>query len=124
MKMHNYMVKENLEFKDQNTASHYLLFQEGPLEGVAFTFGKIEFLGEDEEGNGKINFDYHLLLVPENINLEERKEEIENNIGDVLRVLLEENLTQDNNNETGNDDSVQSIEGRDVLEEGDSLSEG
>lgn len=122
--MHNYMVKENLEFKEQNTATHYLQFEEGPLDGVKFTFGKIEFLGEDEEGNGKINFDYHLLSIPEHINLEERKEEIENNIGDVLRALLEENLTKDENDETGNDDSVQSIEGRDVSEEGDSLSEG
>lgn len=122
--MHNYIVKENVEFKDQNTASHYLLFEQGPLEGIAFTFGKIEFLGEDEEGNGKINFDYHLLQVPETISLEERKEEIENNIGVVLQALLEENLTQDNNDENGNDDSVQFIEGRDVSQEGDSLSEG
>lgn len=122
--MHNYIVKENVEYKDQNTASHYLTFEQGPLEGLAFTFGKIEFLGEDEDGNGKINFDYHLLSVPESVKLEESKEEIENEIGEVLRVLLEENLTKENENETGNDDSVEFVEGRDISQEGDSLSEG
>lgn len=122
--MPKFTVKENVEFKEQNTATHYLVFTEGPMTDIAFTFGKIEFLGEDEEGNGKINFDYHLLSVPESINLEERKDEIEGHIGEVLKVLLEENLTRDQANETGNDDSNESVEGRDVLEEGDPLSEG
>lgn len=122
--MPKFTVKENVDFKEQNTATHYLEFTEGPMTNVAFTFGKIEFLGEDEEGNGKINFDYHLLSIPESISLEEQKDEIESHIGEVLKVLLEENLTKGGDNETGNDDPIQSVEGRDVSQEGDTLSEG
>jgi len=94
--------KEKYEGKE-----FYLNLLEGPCQGMHFTLGKIEFLGEDEEGYGKITFDYDLLFLPEGITIEEHNELIEQNITDVLVQILEDMTTKDKN-ETGNTDSKQS----------------
>ena len=113
--MPSFIVKENELYKEQNTATHYIEFQDGPLQGICFTFGKIEFMGEDEEGNGKINFDYHLIHIPESITFEEQRDTIESHIGAVLKQVLEEQVANEKNNqevvnETGNPDTEQSAE--------------
>ena len=114
--MPSFTVKENELYKEQNTATHYIEFQDGPLQGICFTFGKIEFMGEDEEGNGKINFDYHLIHIPETIIFEEQRDTIESHIGAVLKQVLEEQAAtlpdnQEVVNEAGDNDTEQSTEG-------------
>lgn len=112
--MLNFGVKENTLYKDVNTAEFYIEIENGNFVGVCFTFGQIEFVGEDEEGNGKINFDYHLLYVPENINLEEQKKDLESDIGKILEIVLRQMVDNTQNdeevNETGNSDSEQLID--------------
>jgi hypothetical protein len=105
MKMPKFIVENNTEKYEGKP--FYLKILEGPCEGMEFTLGKIEFLGEDEEGNGKISFDYDLLFTPESISIEEHKELIEQNITDVLVNILEDMTTKEKN-ETGNTDSEQS----------------
>jgi|APGre2960657373_1045057.scaffolds.fasta_scaffold00185_4 hypothetical protein len=118
MKMSNssYIVKENIEYADVNTATHYIEIDSGPLQGTCFTFGTVEFTGEDAEGNGIINFDYNLIHLPETIILQERREEIEGNIGKILQTIMEQqvedkrNISTENVNETGDPDTEQPSE--------------
>ena len=103
-------VRENTQYED-NSTTHYLEVVDGKYEGMHFTFGKIEFLGEDDEGNGKIEFDYTLLNLPEPYSLDEERDEIEEVVSQVLRYILEQNTnkeTEEGADETGNLDSEQS----------------
>ena len=115
--MSSFKVVENELYKEVNTATHYIEFDSGPFDGLCFTFGKIEFMGEDEEGHGKINFDYHLISIPETIILEENRDEIERHIGAVLQRILEEQVANEKNNEqevvneAGDNDIEQSAQG-------------
>jgi len=122
--MPNYVIQknpaENPVYPDAN-ADHFIELNEGEFTGVHFNFGKIEFMGEDEDGNGKINFDYNLLFLPEHIKLEESKNAIEEELGKVLQHILE-NMAA--NNETGTSDTESTTEGRGLSEEGDTLPEG
>jgi hypothetical protein len=105
-------VRQNEIYKE-DPASHYLEVSDGKFEGMHFTLGKIEFLGEDEEGNGKIQFDYRLLFLPEQFKFEEEKEEIENLVGLVLNKILENSASQtptEVEDETGNSDTEQPSE--------------
>lgn len=98
--------------EEEDTSEFLLEISQGDFQGVQFQFGPIEFAGEDENGNGQINFNYVLLNVPEEINIEESREQIEEVIGMILQEILEEqmlNSTEDVN-ETGNLDSDQFIE--------------
>jgi len=114
--MSSFIVKENTEYTEVNTATHYIEIDSGPLNGLCFIFGPVEFMGEDEEGNGKINFDYHLIHVPETITFQERRDEIEGNIGKILQIIIEQQVAQERDNqevvnETGTGDTEQSTEG-------------
>lgn len=112
--MPNFIVKKNDEVYTHIKSDHYLEITEGRLAGMHFSLGRIEFLGEDEEGNGKIEFDYDLLLVPADVNVEEHKPEIEADISAVLQTILEkmvENSKTEGTDETGNDDTQQPAEG-------------
>lgn len=91
-------------------ADHFIEVLEGPHAGLHFTFGQIEFLGEDADGNGNISYDYDLLFIPEHIDLLEQKDEVEETIGVVLQGILE-NLLDEESNETGNTDTEQPTEG-------------
>lgn len=103
------------------TSDHFLEIMEGLFVGLHFSFGQIEFAGEDENGNGKINFDYNLLYIPEHINLDESKPDVEQMIGTILQHVLETMVTND---ETGTSDTESTAEGRGLSQEGDSISEG
>lgn len=112
--MPNFIVKKNLGVYPNIKSDHYLEVTEGSLVGMHFSLGRIEFIGEDEEGNGKIEFDYDLLLVPADVNIVEQKSEIEATISAALQTILEqmvENSKTEGTNETGNDDSQQPAEG-------------
>lgn len=112
--MQKFQVKVN-DLYPNNTADHFIELTEGEYEGLHFNFGPIEFAGEDEQGNGKINFDYNLLNLPEGISFEgEHKTEIENIISIVLKQIIEQMLENSNNeaaDETGNTNTEQSTEG-------------
>lgn len=91
---------------------HFIEIMEGPYEGVHFNFGPIQFMGEDEEGNGKINFDYNLLFLPENINLDEDRPGLEDMVGTTLQHVLETMVkNSEDNNETGTGDTESTTDG-------------
>jgi len=121
--MHNYEVKPNHYYKKNIDSDFYIELIDGPFQGLCFVFGPIEFAGEDEQGNGIINFDYHLLFIPETVNFEEEKFEIEQMVGNVLQRILE-TLVEKNSDETGTGDTESTDEGRRLSQEGDTLSEG
>jgi hypothetical protein len=95
--MPKYEVKLNEQYKDKNTANSYIEIQEEPYTGLSFVFGPIEFSGENSDGTGVINFDYHLLFVPENIMLEEHKKDIESMIARILQNILEKEVLEKGN---------------------------
>jgi len=107
--MYKFEVKPNPNHSSEtpNTPDHFIEFVEEKYKGMQFNIGKIEFAGEDENGNGKINFDYNLLFIPEGVNYTEEREEIEAAIAATLQQILEQVVK----NETGNDDTQQSTEG-------------
>ena len=112
--MHKFAVRQNDGVYPSTTSDHYLEITDGPFTGLHFVLGRIEFKGEDEEGNGRIEFDYTLLLSPEGVNVQEQKNEIEALISEVLHAIIEkmvENAKKGEMNETGNDDTQQSTEG-------------
>jgi hypothetical protein len=114
MTMPSFIVQQNEKFKEANTAEFYIEITEGDYTGLSFVFGPIEFIGEDEDGNGRVKFDYHLLETPEFVILEEHREEIESVIGSVLHKILEDmsNTPEgENTDEIGNVDSEQPAEG-------------
>lgn len=105
-----FKITRNEEFKDRTTSDHYLTITEGKFKDISFTFGKIEFLGEDTEGNGQVSFDYDLLQVPSDHTLSEDanlREELEGVLGGILHQIL---IEATSNNETGNPDSEQPAE--------------
>lgn len=108
--MPKYKVHENIQYKDDIKSDHFIEIVEGPFTGICVNFGKIEFIGEDGEGNGKINFDYDLLHIPAHINFHASKEAIEKTVGDVLNAILEDITNNEAVNETGNPDTQQSTE--------------
>lgn len=112
--MPNFIVQKNEKFKENNTAEFYIEIDEGTFQGLSFVFGPVEFLGEDEEGNGRVKFDYHLLETPEFVILEEHREQIETEIGLVLHKILEDmakNTDGEQTDEIGTGDTEQSTEG-------------
>ena len=108
--MHNYLVKLNDRFKDRTDAEFFIEVTDGEHAGVCFNLGKLEFLGEDEDGSGRISFDYDLLFVPETIKLDGQVQEIEQTIGKVLQEILEDTVRKGDVNETRDIDSEQPSE--------------
>jgi len=118
--MPNYKVHSNNKYSEINS-DHFIEISEGPFIGTHFNFGQIEFAGEDGEGNGKINYDYNLLSIPETVILDMDRPLLEREIGKILQSILE---TLVPNNETGTSDTESTTEGRGLSEEGDTLPEG
>ena len=99
-------VISNTEFPE--SSSEFLLrIKTGKFSGTLFSFGQIQFIGEDEEGNGKINFDYELLSLTEGVTLEdpEVRGEFEKDLSAILHTIIEASLQHENNR---NSDSEQS----------------
>ena len=111
--MPKFSTHENHDFKEVSKSDHFLTFEEGEFKGVSFSFGKIEFLGEDDEGQGHVKFDYDLLLVPDSIILQENaemKDRLENEIGEVLHeILVDMTLNTSEADETGDLDTEQFV---------------
>lgn len=97
---------------------HYIQIDEGDFEGVQFTFGKIQFLGQDDEGQGRIIFDYDLVSVPEHMkfsttadltedSLEEIRVQLEALLGDIMQQILSDITLPESGeqNEIGNADT-------------------
>jgi hypothetical protein len=95
-----YEIKKNTYYKENNATDFYIELMEGPLTGLCFVYGPITFKGEDEEGNGLIDYDYHLLYIPSTINFEEKKFDIEQAVGQILQKILE-SAAEDRKDETG-----------------------
>lgn len=46
--------------------THAIEVVQGEFEGMIFVYGKIEFLGEDSQGNGRFMFDHTIIKDPDN----------------------------------------------------------
>ena len=111
--MSKFEIKRLNEIVEEETSEFFLEISEGKFQGIQFQFGAIEFAGEDENGNGKINFNYQLLNVPEEIKLSENtREDLHNTLGDILQEILEAQVLNSTEelHETGNLDSDEFIE--------------
>ena len=107
--MSKFTVHENVQFKEVSKSDHFLTIEEGEFKNVSFSFGKIEFLGEDDDGQGHVKFDYDLLEVPDTIILQENaetRERLEGVIGETLhQILLEMTTNTGTDDETGDTDT-------------------
>ena len=91
---------------------HYVEISDGPYMGLHFNYGNIEFAGEDEDGNGKLNFNYNVLFAPRWVNLKRDIKKIEVEIGVILQAIIEKYVQIDKNNVTP---SIEAPPERDTL---------
>lgn len=94
--MPNYNVVSNEKFPDAEVP-YYLEIAEGQFQGTCFVFGPIQFVGEDEDGSGRISFDYSLLHLDAAHSLTEEPTKIalEDEIGKILHVIIEESIARE-----------------------------
>lgn len=64
------------------------------LAGITFRYGEVKFLGEDEDGNGKMSFDYHVLDAGPFEKEELVGDKINKILGDILTELIIESLKE------------------------------
>lgn len=77
-------------------SDHFISITEGKFKDFHLEFGELRFQGQDEEGNGRIAFNYDLLSHPEGVTLnEELKEEFELVVGEILKEIMTEILNQE-----------------------------
>lgn len=111
--MPKFTTHENNEFKEISNSDHFLKIEEGEFKDISFSFGKIEFLGEDDQGQGHVKFDYDLIQVPDSIILQENtetRERLENVIGEILHeILVDMTVNNGEADETGDIDTEQFI---------------
>lgn len=111
--MFKFSTHENNDFKEISNSDHFLTIEEGEFKDISFSFGKIEFLGEDDEGQGHVKFDYDLIQVPDSIILQENtetRERLENVIGEILHeILVDMTVNNGEADETGDTDTEQSV---------------
>lgn len=102
--MPKFHLKKNTTHPDLKE-THYIHIDDGELAGMCFLFGKIEFMGEDEDGNGRVMFDYDLISMPEHITLnEDTKKQVEAEVSVILNEIIINSLEQ-NADEIRNTDS-------------------
>lgn len=86
-------------------SDHFINITEGKFKDFRFIFGELRFQGQDEEGNGRVAFNYDLLSTAEGITLnDELKEEFEQEVGEVLKEIMSEILNKEED-ETGDIDT-------------------
>ena len=105
--MFKHSIHPNTRFTDQASADHYIEIDEGPFSGACFNISRVEFMGEDEEGNGRITFDYTLFYLPEQLLHEDIQMELESAVADILNDIIVNSLektTNQENNENRNTD--------------------
>lgn len=94
--MPKYEVRENDKYEIDD--DHFITITEGKFLGTDFVFGELRFQGQDEEGNGRIAFDYDLLSLGEGITLnDENQHEFEQDLSNVLRNIMTEIFAQEEN---------------------------
>lgn len=77
--------------------------EEGTFAGVTYRYGKVQFLGEDEEGNGLINFEYDV-LDPGPFTVEQIVgDEVDKIFGEILQELIIESLKEKEKQNNEND---------------------
>ena len=94
----------NERFVDTCKDEYYIEILDGPFEGLCFNFKKLEFLGEDTEGNGRLAFEYDLIFVPKGITLHDNMKALEAELGVVLNVVLQNYVLE--NPEVESDDEA------------------
>lgn len=73
--------------------------EEGDFAGVIYRYGVVQFLGEDEEGNGIVNFEFNV-LDPGPFEVEQiAGEAVDKIFGEILQELIIESLKEKQKNE-------------------------
>ena len=92
--MPKFEVKPNEQYEIDS--DHYIAITEGKFKDIHFTFGELRFQGQDEEGNGRIAFNYDLLYHPEGVIMnDDLTNELEQEIGAVLHEIMTEILEKE-----------------------------
>lgn len=82
-----------------------LQLSEGKYAGIIYRYGSVKFVGEDDEGNGRISFEYDI-LDPSDFNREDLVgEELSTIMGEILHDIIVESLEnrkEDNGNNSEN----------------------
>jgi hypothetical protein len=81
-----YKIVREVNEETGDKGDFYLQITEGEFTGVTFNFGEIQFIGEDDEGSGIVNFDYTVYDSP--FDLTESIESLEAVLGGVLQDVL------------------------------------
>lgn len=103
--MPRYHLKENTTHPDYKQ-SHYIHIDEGQFEGLCFNFGKLQFMGEDPDGNGRIQFEYDLISSPESLILnDETTPQLEAVVSEILNEIIINTLEDQELNETRDSDT-------------------
>jgi len=76
---------------------HYVEITDGPYMGLHFNYGNIEFVGENEDGSGNLNFNYTVLFTPRWVDSKRDIKKIEVEIGVILRAIIEKYVQIDKN---------------------------
>ena len=105
--MFKYSVHPNDRFTDAGEVDHYIQIDEGPFDGSCFNISRIEFMGEDGEGNGRITFDYALFHLTEGLILDEVKIDLEKAVGEILNDVIVNTLQNTPDDENRNLDIEQ-----------------
>jgi len=77
---------------NSDTGMAILKLTEGPYAGTTFSYEKIHFGEEDDNGKVALHFDY---IVYEGFGIEKPTPEFEKVVGDILVNLLEEQVERD-----------------------------
>ena len=94
-------VVSNTEFPE-SSAEFLLQIKEGKFAGTVFSFGAIQFLGENEDGSGCISFDYQLFKQPESVDMEneDSRKDLEQEISVILHTIIENSLKHEEDRNT------------------------
>lgn len=86
--------------------TYVIQIDEGEFEGVHYGYGPIQFLGEDEDGFGRLAFSYDLYSSGRDVNIndEEIAQRLETVLAEILSTIVAENLNRADN-EIGNPDT-------------------
>jgi len=73
--------------------------------GVTYRYGQVKFLGEDEQGNGVVHFEYEV-LDPADFSVDEIKgDDVDLILGEILQELIIESLKEKEKNEIDRKDN-------------------
>lgn len=89
-------IKYSLVDSGELESDHWAIrIDEGPFKDVLYKYMTIEFLGEDDNGFGLVNYKYEILEDVDGL-LATKQEQFEEVAGTILNAILEESFEEKN----------------------------